>query len=175
MVAIQTDRLQLRLFTSDDLDAIASLWADPEVMKHIPTGIQRRETSQASLDNIIWYWSQHNFGYWAVIHKDEGNLIGWCGLTLLIELSEIELGAGLSKLYWGTGFAMEAVKAVLRYGFEKMGLARIVGLTLQENIAAQRGLKKLGMRYERNFVSEYGYDYLFYAISREAFSVENPS
>ncbi len=163
---IETERLLLREFTIDDLDELAALRADPEVMKYI--GVQDREKVLQRLSYYISLYGSHGFGAWGVVHKEQQKLIGWCGLMYLENSPEVEVGYGVAKAYWGQGLVTEAAAASLRYGFERAGLKRIVAVALPENTASRRIMEKLGMKYEKNAL-HYGYDCAFYAIAREDF------
>jgi RimJ/RimL family protein N-acetyltransferase len=163
---IETERLALRRFTPDDLDKLAGLRADPEVMRYI--GDQSREKVEQRLHYYISHYDPHGFGMWAVVHKQTGRMIGWCGLIFLDETPEVEVGYGVSRDYWGQGLMTEAARASLRYGFEKAGLERIVAVAMPENTVSRRIMEKLGMRYEK-MVHHYGHDLAYYAIGRDEF------
>ena len=163
---IETERLVLRQFTAGDLDKLVELRADPEVMRYI--GDQSKEKVEQRLQYYISHYEPHGFGMWAVIHKLKGEMIGWCGLIFLDETPEVEVGYGVAREYWGQGLMTEAARATLRYGFEKMGLERIVAVAFPENTASRHIMEKLGMRYEKNVI-HYGHDCVYYAIGRDEF------
>lgn len=173
MLEIETARLRLRLFTSDDLDDLARLFSDPEVMTYLgvePGKTMARDEVAEVLDGMINGWRKLGFGRWTVIHKETDHFIGLCGLKMLE--GEPELIYVLEKAYWGQRLATEAARAALRYGFEEAKLERIVAVTRRENVASQRVMKSIGMRYEREG-RYYGVDGLEYAISREEFEPDN--
>jgi RimJ/RimL family protein N-acetyltransferase len=163
---IETERLILRRFTPDDLDTLAELRSDPEVMRYI--GDQPRAKVEQRLQYYISHYDPHGFGMWAVILKGTGRMIGWCGLIYLDETPEVEVGYGVAKPFWGQGLMTEAARASLRYGFEHAGLERIVAVAMPENTASRRIMEKLGMHYEKN-VFHYGHDLAYYAIGRDEF------
>lgn len=165
---LETARLRLREFTMDDLDELAALRADPLVMKYI--GEHSREKVRDRLRVYIASYASNGFGVWGVEHKADGKLIGWCGLMFLEETPEVEVGYGIAKEYWGQGLMTEAASASMRYGFEQIGLERIVAVALPENIASRRIMEKLGMKYEKN-VFHYGFDCVYYAITRDEFQI----
>ncbi|MBA3322398.1 MAG: GNAT family N-acetyltransferase [Pyrinomonadaceae bacterium] len=170
MPEIETARLRLRLFTANDLDDLTHLFGDPDVMRYL--GVEAGQThsraeTQPILDSIIGGWRRRGFGRWAVIHKESGQLIGVCGLRRLD--GEIELVYMLAKEYWGRGYAREAARANLRFGFEELGLKRIVAITRRENVASQHVMQSIGMRYEREG-RYYGVEAMCYAISRAEFA-----
>ena len=87
---------------------------------------------------------------WAVgFHKEDSALIGWSGLSYLEDTGEVEIGYGLAKPYWGRGLASEAAAATIKYGFEQLGLPRIVAIASPDNITSRRVLEKLGMKFEK--------------------------
>jgi RimJ/RimL family protein N-acetyltransferase len=163
MAEMETARLQLRQFTLDDFDDLFRLYSDAEVMKYL--SLRTREQTQASLHKHIQHWQQHNFGMWAVIHKDSSKLIGRCGLGFLENTPEVELGYVFDKSYWNMGLGTEASQATLQYGFRELKLERIVAIAKPENIASVRVIQKVGMKYQKN-AHYYGHDVVYYAISR---------
>ena len=173
MPEVETDRLFLRVLTPDDLDAFALLYADPEVMKYLATGIPvSRQESEYCLGQLIKYWQEHEFGRWAVTIKPAGGFIGYCGLALYE--GRHELMYALDKQYWGRGYATEAVRATLRYGFEELKLELIAAVTQKENIASQQVMKKAGMKYEGE-LTFLGFDYVSYIIRMEEFEADGSS
>lgn len=156
----------MRRFKHSDLDELAALRADPEVMRYI--GDQSREKVEQRLNYYIEHYDPYGFGMWAVIHKETGRMIGWCGLIYLDGTPEVEVGYGAAKAFWGRGLMTEAARAALRYGFERAGLQRIVAVAMPENTASRRIMEKLGMRYEKN-AFHYGHDLVYYAIGRDEF------
>jgi len=89
----------------------------------------------------------YNHGRWAVHAKPSLEFIGWCGLKKRPERNEIDLGYRFLKSTWGKGYATEAAFACIKYGFEKLGLKRIVGRAMPGNIASLKVLEKCGMTY----------------------------
>jgi ribosomal-protein-alanine N-acetyltransferase len=171
VTVIETDRLLLRQMTPDDLDALAELYADPEVMRYIGTGqVRTREQSQQSLE---WFltsnaraWTPEalarlpqlnqvierggHFNLWATILKSEGRFIGRCGLIPwnLDGRHEVEVAYMLAKPYWGRGLATEAAVAICDHGHHRLGFQRLVSLIQPGNVASRRVAEKAGMRYE---------------------------
>ena len=167
---IETERLVLREFTLDDLERLVELRSDPVVMRYI--GEQTRERIEERLRYYISLYQSHGIGMWAVVHKEEGVLIGWCGLLFLDGTTEVEVGYGVAREFWGRGLMTEAARASLRYGFERVGLERIVAVAMPENAPSRRIMEKLGMRYEKNG-HFYNHELVYYAINRESFHPED--
>jgi len=169
MHTIETRRIHLRPFTSDDLDEFALMGRDPEVMRYIGTGRpQSREQTTARLNGIIEHQNRHGFGLWAAIDKASGAWMGFCGLQFLDNTSEVEVGYRLAKRFWGMGLASEGAKASLRYGFEELGLEQIVAVVQPENVASQRVLEKIGLRYLKD-ARFYNTDVNYYALTRDEY------
>lgn len=169
MREIETPRMRLRQFTPNDLDDLSCLYSEPDLMRYIGKGIRTKNETQAALFSIIKHY-EHGFGMWAVISKDDGKLIGRCGLCFLDNTSEVELGYLLDKSYWRRGLATEASHASLKYGFEVVKLDRIVAIAKPENIASRRVMEKVGMKYEKDAYF-YNTNVVYYSISRDVYQM----
>jgi RimJ/RimL family protein N-acetyltransferase len=166
---LETDRLKLRAFSPEDLDRLVEILAKPRVMRYMPGGQPfPRQKAEANLQAIMRHWDKHGFGWWAVVHKADAQLIGWCGLTFVDELDQTEVAYLFDEPYWGRGIATEGAHASLRYGFEELGLERIIALAHTENIASQRVMEKNGMSYEGE-IHLWGLDLAVHAITRDGF------
>jgi ribosomal-protein-alanine N-acetyltransferase len=151
MVVTETSRLLLRYFTWDDLNDMATIYADPVGMAFRGSPRTFEETQQL----FKWIFDndcQVGFEMWAIIHKADNRLIGSCGLIPqeVEGQQETEMGYVLAKEYWGQGLATEAAFAVRDYGFEQLGCDRIVALINPKNIASQNVARKIGLIYERD-------------------------
>lgn len=168
---IETDRLLLRPFRLDDLDAHAEILRDPLVTRYLPRGPflpqDARAISERILNHFLEHWQRHGFGAWGLLDKASRQLIGQCGLNYLPESPEVEVLYLLAQAAWGRGLATEAARASVSYGFETVGLERIVGITMPENIASQRVLEKAGLRYEKDAMF-YGVHAKYFALNRAA-------
>ncbi|MBW4498668.1 MAG: GNAT family N-acetyltransferase [Scytonema hyalinum WJT4-NPBG1] len=167
MTVIETPRTWLRPLVTADLDDLAQIYGEPEVMKYrlISEPASRKQT-QEMLESYLAHWKQHGFGRWATIYKPHKQLIGHCGLEYLAILDEIEVNYLLAREYWGQGLATESTVALLRYGFETLQFERLVALAKPENLASRRVMEKTGMQYEKN-VQLYGVEWVFYTINRD--------
>ena len=172
MKEIETARLYLRQFTLDDLDDLSRIYSDPETMKYL-TGVRTREATETAIHAMLQRWEQNNFGMWALVHKIDCKMIGRCGLAFLDKTPEVELGYAIDKVYWNQGLVTEASFASLNYGFEILQLERIVAIARPENIASQRVMQKVGMKYEKN-AHYYETDVVYYAILRETYQSNKP-
>lgn len=176
MPEIETARLQLRQYTLDDLDNLARILSNPEVMKYSPRGAipkdKVKQVTQEILELFITHWEQHGFGVWAVICKHTNQLIGHCGLNFLPNSPEVEVLYRFNQLYWNQGIATEATKASLRYGFEEVKLDYIVAITAPEHLASRRVMEKAGLKYEKDAYF-YDLDVVYYSLSQEAWQPDN--
>jgi len=145
---LETPRLLLRPWRADDRLPFAALNADPRVMEFLPE-ILSREQSDALVARIEGHFAEHGFGWWAVEVRDGGAFAGYVGLTIpIVRLAFspcIEVGWRLAFEHWGRGFATEAAKAALAFGFGALGLREIVSFTVVENVRSRRVMERLGM------------------------------
>lgn len=169
---IETARLTLRGFVPEDIDRLAVILSDSEVMRYMPGGEPRtREQSERALTGIFEHWEMHGFGWWAVVHRSDAELIGWCGLTMIDEppvTVDVEVAYLLDRPYWNKGFATEGAHASLRYAFDELELQRIIALAIPENGASRRVMEKIGMQYEKD-VHFWDLDLVQYFITRDEF------
>jgi RimJ/RimL family protein N-acetyltransferase len=170
---IQTDRLVLRRWDlAGDLDAFAAMSADPEVMKFIGDGSTHdRAQSAERIEAFERMWQERGFGLFALERLDSGELIGFTGLAIPDFLPEImpavEIGWRLGRAHWGYGFATEAAQAALTFGFDRVGLDRVVSVHAVGNDASGRVMQKLGMHLDRETVHPtHGIAVRVYAIDR---------
>jgi len=166
---LETLCLILWPFVPGDLDRLAEILTDPDVMRYLPGGTPRtREQSERTLDFVVDHWERHGFGWWAVTLKPTGELIGWCGLKRVETTGETEVLYMFTQAQWGKGYATEAARASLRYGFETLKLDRIIAVAVPENMASRRVMEKLGMQYE-GIAFYYNSNLACYSITRQAF------
>lgn len=147
-VIIETNRLLLRAFTIEDAPLIYELNIDPDVTRFTHDPVRDPAHAREILGNVILpQYALYNHGRWAVHIKTSLEFLGWCGLKYRTELNEVDLGYRFRKAAWGKGYATEAAFASIQYGFEKLGLQRIVGRAEVDNIASWKVLEKCGMTY----------------------------
>ncbi|WP_340378136.1 GNAT family N-acetyltransferase [Streptomyces sp. SS7] len=151
---LPTERLLLRQWRDTDLDPLAEMEADPEVMRYIGDGSPgTRERSAAALERMRAGWDERGFGLFAAEESETGELIGWVGLAVPAFLPEVlpavEIGWRLRRRSWGRGYATEAARVVLAFAFEEAGLDRVVSICHVDNLASARVMTKLGMTLDR--------------------------
>ena len=165
---IETERLRLRQFTSADLNPLARIVADAEVMKYLGRvpGPMTIDETDTFLQSMIAHWERHGFGRWAVEDRKDSRLIGCAGLRS--HEGTAELVYLLDRPFWHMGLATEIAEACLRYGFEEHCFAQIMAFARPANAASRRVLKKLGMRYEGE-AEAYGVNVTQYTMTRQEF------
>ncbi|MDP9397653.1 MAG: GNAT family N-acetyltransferase [Actinomycetota bacterium] len=147
-VTLRTERLLLRGWTEADRAPFAELNADPVVMAHFPVTLTRAE-SDALVDRITADFATHGFGLWALEVLRTGAFVGFVGLAVprfdAPFMPAVEVGWRLAAGAWDSGYATEAARAALAYGFGPVGLEEIVSMTSTTNVASQRVMQRLGM------------------------------
>jgi RimJ/RimL family protein N-acetyltransferase len=170
MTEIETERLLLRRWRDEDRKPYARMCADPKVMRYLPATMSREESAE-QIAGFVCHWEERGFGLWAVEEKASGEFIGFIGLMRHEDWHEgehkTEVGWRLGRAYWGRGLATEGARASVRYGFEGLGLERIISITLPGNAASRRVMEKAGLTY-RGETRWKGHDVIWYAIDRRA-------
>ncbi len=155
------------MFRPEDLDALAALFADADVMRHVADGKPAdRETAEKAITSILDHWERHGFGRWAVEDKETREFVGYGGLRSLLGTPEAVYH--FAKAHWGKGFATELARASLEHGFDDHGFERIVAIAKPANAASIHVMQKLGMRFEMQ-TSYYGIEVVQYAITAAEF------
>lgn len=147
-VARRTERLLLRQWREDDREPFAAMNADPEVMRHFPSVLDR-EASDGVLDRLRAAVDDQGWGLWAVERLDTGHLLGFTGLSVprhpLPFMPCVEVGWRLARSAWGHGFATEAAREALRVGFDELGLDEVVSFAVVGNTASRAVMERLGL------------------------------
>lgn len=145
---LTTARLRLRHFRPEDRAPFAALNADREVMAHLPA-LMSSEESDALVDRIEAGFSKHGFGLWAVEVIGSGEFIGFTGLSIpgfeAPFTPAVEVGWRLALSAWGHGYATEAARAALDFGFGERGLPEVVSFTSPGNERSVAVMRRLGM------------------------------
>lgn len=190
---LKTERLIVGNWIPADRSALHAICSDPLVMQYIGDGqIWSREVCDEFIDRADWSLLTHGFCQWPVITKCDETLIGFCGFVshtpheheagLLpggigragnrgaslgaIDKGGAEIGWRLAREYWGQGLATEVAEAIVRLGFETLGLPRIVATVQKSNKASIRLIEKLGFRQISRF-ERLGRSMLLYAADGE--------
>jgi ribosomal-protein-alanine N-acetyltransferase len=154
------------MFTPDDLDALAAIFGNPNVMKYLGLDCQPipRDETEIALHSMIKHWKERNFGRWAVINKEDNRLIGCAGFRSFEDVGE--LFYILDEPYWGKGLATEIAEECLRFGFEDRGFDRIVAIVRPENAVSRKVLDKIDMRFDKEIIV-FGIEAIQYIYNRE--------
>jgi RimJ/RimL family protein N-acetyltransferase len=156
--AIETDRLVLRNWREGDRQTFFEMNADPKVMRFFEKTRSRAE-SDALLVRLAEEIDRDGYGFWAVELRETGEVTGFTGLRDIHFVAPftpaVEIGWRLLTPHWGNGYATEAARACLAYGFEQVGLAEIVSFAVPENLPSRRVMERIGMRRE----PEYDFDH----------------
>ena len=146
---LQGARVRLRPWRNEDRAPFAAMNADERVMEFFPKLLSRTE-SDALVDGIQAHFVRHGFGLWAVEVPDVAPFIGFTGLAVPRFTAPftpcVEIGWRLAAEHWGMGYATEAARLALAYGFETAGLAEIVSFTTIANLRSRAVMKRLGMQ-----------------------------
>jgi len=153
-ILLSTERLVLRRWRPEDLGPFAEMCADPEVMRWIGNGgVRTRGECANAIAAFERAWDDRGFGLFATELQASGRFIGFVGLSIPAFLPEIlpsvEIGWRLAANQWRKGLATEGARAVIDFGFGRIGLTRIVSIHQVGNGASERIMEKLGMRFER--------------------------
>ena len=165
MQIIQTPRLIVRYFTIRDLEALTSILADSQVMEFSILGIHNRQQIRRFIEQRLLSYLDPGFGLYALVHKQDQELIGYCGFFVqkIDDYQEVEVGYRLATKYWGKGLATEAAQAICEYGQKKFNFKRFICLIDPDNNRSIRVAKKLGMELEKEIV--------YYGINVEVYSI----
>jgi [ribosomal protein S5]-alanine N-acetyltransferase len=147
MDILETERLLLREFVSEDVDALAAVLSDPETMRFYPAPLDRAGVA-AWIERNRQRYADHGHGLWAMVLKSSGKVIGDCGLTrqTVDGIDEIEIGYHVRRDLWGRGYAPEAARTCQAYGFGRLGADRLISLIRPENLPSRRVAEKTGLK-----------------------------
>jgi RimJ/RimL family protein N-acetyltransferase len=164
MLELKTTRLVLRAPVPEDAEALAPMYADPEVMRYVGDGhtLTRAET-ELSVRRMIERWEVDGFGLFTTLRKDDEVVIGRIGIliwnsetwepTTQAQASgptEVEVGYTLGREFWGQGYATEAAGAARDYALNGLGADRVIALIIYGNTASANVARKLGLEYKRD-------------------------
>ncbi len=156
----------------DDAEALFDIFSDPIAMRYFGVTFDRPRMDEWVRNNLE-HEKQYGFSLLSVILKENGEVIGDCGLETDKIDGETVVGIGFDfrRSYWGKGYATEAALAVLKYGFTKFEFDRISAWIDPENTPSQRVAERIGMTVER-YVTRGGKKYALYSIKRKDWKIE---
>lgn len=166
---LETPRLILREMTRDDLDFVAEVLGDAEVMRHYPKQYTRAEAEEWIARQTNHY-ATHGYGLWLVVEKKSQEPVGMIGLVprRIEGFDESEIAYLVRRSRWREGLASEAAAAVRDYAFHTLGKERVISLIRQENVPSQGVAEKVGLRSESRLVDHAGYPHVVYSLDRGA-------
>lgn len=145
---IETGRLLLRRWENRDRPIFHAHCRDPRVMEFLGPPLTRAE-SDAALDRQNGYLASHGYCFWAVERREDGALLGFCGLKPGAEDTpiegEVEIGWRFGHAYWGQGYALEAARASLDWGWANLDAPSIAAITTLGNVRSWGLMERLGM------------------------------
>lgn len=172
-MVIETERLIIRGFDKNDYHAVYEYTSNPDVMRYIPEGVFTKEDAKQFVEKNMG----EKVEKYPVILKESNTLIGHIVFHRYFGEHTYEIGWVFHPDYYNNGFASEAAKAVLQYGFEELKLHRIIATCQPENIGSYRVMEKIGMRREGYFKKcipdgDSWWDEYYYAILEEELRVQ---
>jgi RimJ/RimL family protein N-acetyltransferase len=161
---VTTERLVLRPYERGDEAAIAALVTDADVMRFVGDGVLTAERAKAIFDKVFELYERGEWAIWAVEEVASRRVVGSAEIKPR-KTGDWEIVYILSRETWGRGYATELGQAIVRFGFERLGLERVVATVDYGNAVSIRVLEKLGMRQVGEETDEVG-PYAVYAVSR---------
>ncbi len=162
---LETERLVLRELRDSDLEEYAPMMADPEVARYLGDGrTQTRDEAWRSIAMLVGHWHLRGYGMWAVTERERDHMIGRVGFFYPEGWPGFEIGWTFGRGAWGKGYATEAARRVLAYGFEEMGRKEIISVIHPDNKASIRVAEKIGERFARKEMVR-GIERLIYSIA----------
>jgi ribosomal-protein-alanine N-acetyltransferase len=148
---LTTPHLCLRPLKAEDAHTLHRIYRTGNVLEYFPnTEPPPFEKVERFIDGQQKHWAERGYGNWGIALAGEDQIIGWVGLLYVPELQETEVGYLLARPFWGMGYATEAARASIRFGFETFKFDHIIALVHPDNLASRRVLEKCGMVYAEN-------------------------
>jgi RimJ/RimL family protein N-acetyltransferase len=167
---LETPRLRLRHIRLDAADtaAISAIFGDPVAMQFFPRTYSRIDVEEFIQRQLNRYTTD-GYGLWAVTLKNDGQVIGDCGLArqLVNDIEQVEVGYHINRSFQKQGYATEAALGCMKLAFDQLGISRLISMIRPENVPSRRVAEKNGMTVEAELVW-HGYVHLLYSINRSA-------
>ncbi|MBI2030789.1 GNAT family N-acetyltransferase [Candidatus Kaiserbacteria bacterium] len=141
---LETDRLILRGWRSEDFEPYVEMIQDPVVARYLVFRPQGRDQAWSNMAMMIGHWAMRGYGFWALERKRDGVLLGRAGLWNPEGWPGLEVGWALRREYWGQGYATEAALKALEYAFRSLQLTRVLSVIHCENARSQRVAERIG-------------------------------
>jgi RimJ/RimL family protein N-acetyltransferase len=171
MLTLETERLILRQWRTEDFEPFARICADPEVMRFLNQEGKplTRHEAWRNMAFHVGHWHLLGYGHWAVEERASGRFIGRIGFLNPEGWPGFEIGWTLGREYWGKGYASEGARRALRYAFTELGRDHVISLIHPENRASMKVAERLGEKPEGE-TEVNGIPVLIYGISRETWA-----
>lgn len=155
MIAIATERLELRQFDENDAEFILRLVNEPTFLRYIgDRGVRSIADARRYIaDGPVAGYARYGHGLLCVVRKADGVAVGMCGVLKRDALPEPDLGFSLFPEHWSQGYAFESASAVMIHARQVLGLGRILAITTADNQPSMRLLGKLGFRFDRTITT----------------------
>lgn len=165
---LETERLILTPIQLEDMPLLVELDSNPEVMRFITNGKpQTEEHYRKRIPELIAYMDKNpGLGLWIARLKSTNEFIGWYILKHLPNNGEVEVGFRIKEQFWNKGYSTEAGKALLKHGFETLGLEKIAAIVRPDNFASQAVIKKIGLK-EKGTGTWYGIKCLYFELEKD--------
>ncbi len=151
---LHTERLRLRHWETKDLLDCIEMNLDTEVMKYFPAILTKEQTIQF-YDRVQQHFLEHGFGLYVVENTSTKEFLGYTGFMIANFVASftpcVEIGWRFKKQFWGKGYATEAAKACLNYGFDTLGFDKIYSFTATPNLKSENVMKRIGMHKTGRF------------------------
>jgi len=167
---LETERLIMREWRASDLDAFASIYGDPEVMRYLGGDTLARNDAWRNMATAAGHWVLRGYGLWVVERKTDGAVMGRVGLINPEGWPGLEVGWTLGRPHWGSGYATEAARAAMRYAFLTQNVDRLISLIDPDNKASQAVARRLGETQGPDYELVFGgkrYPTQIWSIARE--------
>jgi [ribosomal protein S5]-alanine N-acetyltransferase len=167
---VETSRLLLREITLGDLDFMAAMLGDPDVMRFWPKPMTRQEAEE-EIRKIQTKYAKDGCSFWLAVEKSSGQPIGQAGILIqsLNGKEEAELAYKTHRPYWRQGYALEASRACLRYAFDVLRRERVISRIRPENTPSVKLASKLGLKPESRTIFA-GFEHIIFSIDKTDFS-----
>lgn len=166
---IETERLRLRPLGAGDRDDLHHLFTDPDVRRYLwDDEVLPVEQTWVVIAESLRRFEADGTGLWAVHLRHRAPLAGFGGYWPFHDPPRLEILFGLAPVHWGRGLATELARALLRYGFEELGLERVDGSADAPNAASLRVMEKAGMQH-KDRVGKGGRETVSYTLPRSGF------
>lgn len=168
---LETERLRLRPYRREDVEALAPMFADAEHMRFYPFPFSREHT-EAWIDRQFERYRDDGFGLWVIEDRTTGEVLGTAGPTIQVVegVREVEIGWHVRPGWKGRGIAPEAAVAARDWAFENLHAGYLISLIRPENRSSARVAEKIGMHVDRE-VEHHGLAHLVYRIDRDGVSI----